>query len=126
MSHTDYLVRIVGTSFTAFEKPQGVVAPTPGGNFDPTASPWTPLTASDLALANFKGAIGFGTSPNSAVNHQIAEFQLTINTTGSNTNGNGIYDPTPAFWSASTGGGQAADPRSPQRSSRSIRTGPRT
>jgi hypothetical protein len=107
---TDYLVRIMGTSFTAFEKPEGVLAPTPGGNFDPTSSPWTPLNSSDLTLAKFMGAIGFGTSPNSNVNHQIAEFQLTINTVGRSTAANGIYDPTPAFWSASTGGGFSTDP----------------
>jgi hypothetical protein len=109
---TDYLVRIMGTSFTAFEKPEGVLAPTPGGNFNPTASPWTPLESDDLALANFKGAIGFGTSPNSNVDHQIAEFQLTINTSPALITGgaNGIYDPTPAFWSASTGGGGTTDP----------------
>jgi hypothetical protein len=109
--HTDYLVQIMGTSFTAFEKPEGVLAPTPGGNFNPTASPWTPVGSSDLALANFKGAIGFGTSPNSNVSHQIAEFQLTINTSALlSGGGNGIYDPTPAFWSASTGGGGTNDP----------------
>jgi hypothetical protein len=109
---TDYLVRIMGTSVTAFEKPEGVLAPTPGGNFNPTASPWTPVGSSDLALANFQGAIGFGTSPNSNVNHQIAEFQLTINTSAALITGgaNGIYDPTPAFWSASTGGGGTTDP----------------
>jgi hypothetical protein len=108
---TDYLVRITGTSITAYEKPIGVLAPTPGGGFNPNASPWTPVDSSDLALAKFQGAIGFGTSPNSNVNHQIAEFQLTINTSAvQTTGGNGIYDPTPAFWSASTGGGGTNDP----------------
>jgi len=109
---TDYLVRITGTGFTAFEKPEGVLAPTPGGGFNPAAGPWTPLESSDLALAKFQGAIGFGTSPNSNVNHQIAEFQLTINTSAlqSTPAQNGIYDPTAAFWSASTGGGGTNDP----------------
>jgi hypothetical protein len=101
----DYLVRIMGNNtFTAFEKPISTLAPTPGGGFVPQAPPWTPLSQSDLTLANFHGAIGFGPSPNLSVNHQIAEFQLTINTTGSNSNPNGIYNPSPAFWSASTGG----------------------
>jgi hypothetical protein len=104
--NTDYLVRIMGTTFSAFEKPDNVPAPTPGGGFNPTQPPWTPLTSSDLTLANFSGAIGFGTSPNSSSNHQIAEFQLTINSSGPPPNG--IYDPSPAFWSASTGGGNPA------------------
>ena len=109
---SDYLVRITGTSITAYEKPIGVLAPTPGGGFNPNASPWTPVESSDLALAKFQGAIGFGTSPNSNVNHQIAEFQLTINTSAiqSVPAENGIYDPSPAFWSASTGGGGTNDP----------------
>jgi hypothetical protein len=107
---TDYLVRIQGTTFTAYEKPDGVTAPTPGGSFDPTQAPWTPLTASDLALANFSAAIGFGPSPNAATPHQVAEFQLSINSAGSSGPGNGIYDPSPAFWSASTGASNVADP----------------
>jgi hypothetical protein len=114
---TDYLVRITGTSFTAYEKPEGTLAPTPGGNFDPAHSPWTPLTASDLALAKFEGAIGFGTSPNSSTSHQIAEFQLTINNTGRSGGSSGIYDPSPAFWSASTGGGGGGGSSDPPISS---------
>jgi hypothetical protein len=107
----------MGPTFQAYEKPENVPAPTPGGGFNPNAAPWTPLTSSDLALANFVGAIGFGTSPNSSTNHQIAEFQLTINSGGSG-NPNGIYDPSPAFWSASTGGGgPAAGPADPPISS---------
>ena len=108
------LVRIQGSTFTAYEKPDNVIAPTPGGGFDPTHAPWTPLSSSDLALAGFVGAVGFGQGVTPGPNHQLAEFQLTINGTGSSSNPNGIYDPSPAFWSASTGGvvsaGAATDP----------------
>jgi hypothetical protein len=112
--NTDYLVRIMGSTFTAFEKPDGVPAPTPGGGFDPTQAPWTPLSASDLTLAGFVGAVGFGQGVTPGPNHQIAEFQLTINGNGS-ANPTGIYDPSPAFWSASTGG--AIGPADPPISS---------
>ena len=108
--NADYLVRITGNTFTAYEKPDGVPAPTPGGGFDPTHSPWTAPSSSDLALAGFVGAVGFGQGVTAGPNHQLAEFQLTINGNGSQ-NPNGIYDPSPAFWSASTGGGlPATDP----------------
>jgi hypothetical protein len=101
----DYLVRISSTGIQAYEKLDSTPAPTPGGNFDPTQAPWTPVEPGDpdLSLATFKGALGFGTSPNSSVNHEIAEFQLNINNTGSDSNPNGLYSPDPSFWSASQG-----------------------
>ncbi len=101
----DYLVRITPGTNTpaAYEKAPGTVAPTPGGSFDPTQAPWTPLNAADLTLAQFQSAIGFGPSPNSATPHLMAEFQLTINTASTGPP-NGLYSPNPAFWSASAGG----------------------
>ncbi len=117
-AQTDYLVRITGNTISAYEKPEGTLAPTPGGGFNPSLAPWTPLESDDLAVARFSGAIGFGTSPNSSVNHQIAEFQLSINDStpgpGAVSNlaivsTNGIYDATPAFWSASTPGSVPGD-----------------
>jgi hypothetical protein len=101
VDNTDYGVRVQGTSFTAFEKPFGPASGlNPDGSFDFSSAPWTALTSNDLTLANFHGAVGFGTSPNDTVNsHLMAEFDLTINTAGSGT-ANGIYDPAPAFWSA--------------------------
>ena len=35
----DYLARITASGLTAYEKPDDVVAPTPGGSFDPTMAP---------------------------------------------------------------------------------------
>ena len=102
-NNMDYLVRVTATGFTAYEKPDGVVAPTPGGNFDPTMAPWTPLSQADLDLARFQAAIGFGTSPSpdgGDVPHQIAEFQVSISSPGTE-NPPGVYSPDPAFWSAS-------------------------
>jgi hypothetical protein len=98
----DYLVRISSSSLNAFEKPINTPAPEPGGTFAPGAAPWTPLTNSDLALANFQGALGFGSSPHDPADHPMAEFQLSINTSINPGSPNGIYDPSPAFWSAST------------------------
>jgi hypothetical protein len=101
VDNTDYGVRIQGNSFTAFEKPFGPSSPVnPDGSFDFSGAPWTALTQADLTLANFHGAVGFGPSPNSLTSHLLAEFDLTINSAGSG-QPNGIYDPAPAFWSAS-------------------------
>jgi hypothetical protein len=99
-----YLVRIPGGGgLLAFERPIGSVAPLlPNGAFDiGINSGWDPLSAADLALAQFQGAVGFGVSPDDATPHPMAEFQLTINRQG----GNGIYSPDPAFWSASESSG---------------------
>jgi hypothetical protein len=104
----DYLVHVTpGTGqFTAYEKNAGVFAPEANGGFvEPATLPgiWTPLTANDLANANFHAATGFNaTSPNPPPgNHLMAEFDVTINSVGK-----GLYDPNnPAFWSASIGGG---------------------
>jgi hypothetical protein len=57
-------------------------------------------------LANFVGvesatANPFGTDPGDSAPHLLAEFQLSVNTTGGSSNPNGIYSPDPAFWSAS-------------------------
>ena len=100
-ANTDYGIRIQGNSFTAYEKAFGPPSPlSADGSFDFGGAPWTPVTAADLNLANFHGAIGFGTSPNLVANHLMAEFDLTINS-GVAGQPNGIYDPAPAFWSAS-------------------------
>jgi hypothetical protein len=106
-----YLVRIpeVG-QLLAFERPIGDIAPlTPDGSFDlGPSSGWMPLEADDLNLAQFQGAVGIGTSQNNPLPHPMAEFQLTINQPGHP--GSGLYDPSPAFWSASAKAGGAGDP----------------
>jgi hypothetical protein len=100
VDNTDYGIRVQGAGFTAFEKPFGPPSGlNPDGSFNFSSAPWTVLTTADLALANFHGAVGFGPSPNSSTSHLQAEFDLTINSSGSGTP-NGIYDPAPAFWSA--------------------------
>jgi len=104
-----YLVRLQAAGgLEAFERPIGSVAPLDAhGSFDVGAgSGWTPLTAADLAIAQFQGAVAFGTSQNNPSPHPMAEFQLTINQPGAN----GIYDPSPAFWSASVKTDGGADP----------------
>jgi len=109
-----YLARLqAGGGLEAFERPIGSVAPTDPLTGSFTLGPgsgWTPLGAEDLALAQFQGAVGFGTSQNSAVAHPMAEFQLTINKGAAGGPPDGIYDPSPAFWSASAGGSGAFDP----------------
>ena len=98
---------------SAFEKPPGTLAP--DNPFVPTAPPWTPLTSGDLALANFAGVEAAGTNPagndpGDSTQHLLAEFQLSVNTTGSPASPNGIYSPDAAFWSASESDGLALDP----------------
>jgi hypothetical protein len=110
---TDYLVRIGAsgpTSLDAYERPLGTTAPTlPSGAFDvgPTSG-WSPLLPGDpdLALAAFLGAVGVGPSVDNPTPHTMAEFQLTINVPGKS----GLYDPSPAFWSASAKPNGALDP----------------
>ena len=103
----DYLVRILtGTdSFEAFERPHGSPSPlNPDGTFDVgPGSGWDALDAEDLRLARFHTAIGFGPSPDLATDHLLAEFQLSIDNSGQQgrVGGDGLYDPAPAFWSAS-------------------------
>jgi hypothetical protein len=107
----DYLVRINGRGFNAFERPHGSPAPLgPDGSFDiGPGSGWQPLSSIDLDLAQFQAAQGFGPSPNLGTPHPMAEFQLSINNDApGRTGGEGLYDPAPAFWSASKGG--ASDP----------------
>jgi hypothetical protein len=109
-----YLVRIPGGGgLLAFERPIGSVAPLlPNGSFDiGINSGWDPLSAADLALAQFKGAVGFGISPDDATPHPMAEFQLTVDHSGGPGGGpGGIYSPDPAFWSASEKSSGGADP----------------
>jgi len=108
-----YLVRMPAAGLLeAFERPIGSVAPLDAnGSFALGAgSGWTPLTAADLALAQFQGAVGFGTSQNNQAPHPMAEFQLTINQAGAGDQPNGVYDPSPAFWSASVNTNGGADP----------------
>jgi hypothetical protein len=110
----DYAIHITGAGFTAFEKQNGAVsAENPDGTLKfstPTGTPIAPWTAFDSTDPDFAGAdlqavLGFGPSPNSAAPHLIAEFQLSIDSQGSGGaagGGNpGLYDPAPAFWSAS-------------------------
>jgi hypothetical protein len=109
---TDYAVHITGGGFQAFEKPAGTVSPTTSdGSLDLSDTRvWTPLDQTDLALARFQGAIGFATSPNDPITpHLMAEFQLSINRDPSSPSPSGLYDPAPAFWSASKGS-SAGDP----------------
>jgi hypothetical protein len=102
-SGDDYLVRInAGTNqFTSFERTHGSLAPLlADGTFDVSAgSGWSALSTADLNEARFKTAIGFGHDPASPSDpdHLLAEFELSINRPGSP----GLYDPSPAFWSAS-------------------------
>lgn len=115
----DYVVHIAGSpagpSFTAFEKMKGRPSPlNPDGSFNLGSGVWDALTAEDLALAQFKVAVGFGPSPHAVVNHFFAEFQLSVDTTVSPNAAsttaaaglallppNGIYTTAPEFWSAS-------------------------
>ncbi len=106
---TDYLVRIFPNSsnnFVAFERPHGSTPPlNSDGSFDISSnSGWISLSSQDLALANFRTAIGFGMSPDFSSGHVLTEFQLDINNSGDPMNPNGLYDPNPAFWSASVEG----------------------
>lgn len=115
----DYVVHITGSpgaaAFTAFEKMKGQPSPlNPDGSFNLGSTVWDALTAEDLALAQFKVAVGFGPSPHAVVNHFFAEFQLSVDTSlapnAAPTNAvsglalpppNGIYGLGLEFWSAS-------------------------
>ena len=107
VKNSDYGVHITQGGFTVFEKPVAILSPLKAdGSFDFNAAPWKPLTASDpdFARADFHGAVGFGMSPNlPSTPHVFVEFQLNIN--NSLRGQVGLYDPAPAFWSASAGGG---------------------
>jgi hypothetical protein len=104
----DYAVRIhSNNTFEVFVKPFGPPsAIAPNGSFDLTQPPWSPATAADLQLAKFQGAIGFVTTPNlsraPSLPHVFIEFQLNINNSlaGRMPPTPGLYDPSPAFWSA--------------------------
>jgi PEP-CTERM motif len=115
---SDYLIHMTGVNnFTAYEKDAGTPSQlNADGSFDFNAAPWELLdnTDPDFQIANFQAALGFGPSPDSCPNqvsdptlfcnpnpHLTAEFQLSINTDfGSPAGGeNGLYDPSPAFWS---------------------------
>ena len=105
----DYLVRMFAgpNNFQAYERTAGSPAPVnPDGSFDVGAgSGWALLDAADLALAKFRTAIGSGTSPDDATPHLMAEFELSIDNSVASREGSrgtpGLYDPAPAFWSAS-------------------------
>ena len=105
----DYLVRIFpgSNNFQGYERTPGLPAPVNAdGSFDVgPGSGWAALDAGDLARARFRTAIGFGTSPDDATNHPMAEFELSIDNTAPSRGGAqgepGLYDPAPAFWSAS-------------------------
>jgi hypothetical protein len=99
---TDYAVHITPSgSLTTCEKPTGISSGlNPDGSFDLNSAPWSLLDADHLALADFIGAIGFGACPNSSTPHPIAEFELSVDTSGGQGSPNGLYGS--AFWSAST------------------------
>jgi hypothetical protein len=105
-TNTDYAVHIVPSGpLTAFEKPAGTPSVlNPDGSLNLNSPPWSPLGPNDpdLTLASFVGAVGFGASPNSTTLHSIAEFALSVDTSGGQGPPNGLYSPEPAFWSAST------------------------
>jgi hypothetical protein len=106
-SDADYLVVIQQPGFVALERPHGSPAPlNPDGSFDVSpGSGWSPLTPDDILRANFHTALGFGPSPNLGTDHLMAEFDLSIdNKAPGRTGGDGLYDPSPAFWSASKSG----------------------
>lgn len=115
----DYVVHMVGTSLQAFEKPTaGPASPlNPDGSFNLASPVWTPLSAADLARAQFQAAVGFGHNPATpgVADHLLAEFQLTIQSPTAP--GGGFYDPAPAFWSASANGGGVAAAQDPPISS---------
>ena len=100
--HTDYAVHIPSFGpLQAFEKPTGAVSLLkPDGSLNLLSAPWIAISPldPDFLLANFVGAVGFGTSPNSSTPHLIAEFELSVD----NGTSDGLYSPEPAFWSAST------------------------
>jgi hypothetical protein len=99
----DYVVRILpGTdNFVAVEKANNTTSSqNPDGSFNLSDPVWSPLSAADLAAAQFHTAIGFGPSPDLATSHLQAEFQLTVQKAGFG----GFYSPEPAFWSAGVGG----------------------
>ena len=106
-SQGDYLVRISAGGFQAFERPRGSTPPTlANGSFDiGPGSGWSALDTDDLALAKFHAAIGQGSSPNLTASHLMAEFDLSIDNSDQpkRTGNDGLYDPAPAFWSASVG-----------------------
>ena len=103
-TQTDYAVEITPSgSLTAFEKPTGATSGlNPDGSLNLNSAPWSLLDADDLALADFLGKVGFGSSPNSSTPHPIAEFELSVDTSGGQGAPNGLYGAGSAFWSAST------------------------
>ena len=108
VKNEDYLVEIRGSALSVFSKPAGALSlVNPDGTLNDGA-PWTSADATDVATGKFKGAVGFGVSPNSNVEHPMAEFEVSINEAPFNRPGAGLYSPDPAFWSASVGG--SADP----------------
>jgi hypothetical protein len=117
-TNTDYAVHIAPFGpLTAFEKPTGAVsALNPDGGLNLNSPPWSQFGPNDpdFTLASFVGAVGFGASPNSTTLHSIAEFAVSVDTSGGQGSPNGLYSPEPAFWSASTfPGGPAVTPDPP-------------
>ena len=109
----DYLFKLTYTgsskTLTEFKKSPGVVSPTnPDGTLHLTDPPWTALSSGEVALANASGAIGFGTTPFTSTGaHQMAEFQISINTPGLA----GLLTPgTPGFLSVAYGAPGTPDP----------------
>ncbi len=106
----DYVVHFAGTSFQAFEKPtSGPASPlNPDGSLDFNSPIWTPLSADDLARAQFQRPPS-GSAPTRGQPHRARplcwpSFQLTIQPPG-NPAGGFSRPCALAFWSASVSSG---------------------
>jgi hypothetical protein len=116
--HEDYGVRIhSNNTFEFFVKPFGPPSQIAAdGSFDFHNAPWSPASSMDTALGQPMGAMAFGSTPNSSSAHVFVEFQLDINNNlgGRQPPKDGLYDPSPAFWSGGFQGASlsaaAADP----------------
>jgi len=109
----DFGAHITQAGLSVFEKPAGTLSQlNADGSLKFSASPWVAAPGGDLTLGQFQGAIGFGPSPDLATSHQLAEFELTINTTRFIPPGatNGLLDPASSFWSVSNKGFGVGDP----------------
>ena len=107
--HEDYGVRIhSNNTLEFFVKPFGPPSQIAAdGSFDFNNAPWSPADSGDFTRGQPMGAMGFGmTQFPSAPAHVFVEFQLNINNSlgGRQPPGDGLYDPSPAFWSAGFGG----------------------
>ena len=61
--------------------------------------------------ASFSGALGFGTSPNSAARHNMFELEVLFTATMPNGHSHGQYSPDPSHWGADLPRQPAPDPQ---------------